>query len=140
MSENLVARVQNLSVAFGSSKANLPPVVRNVSFDVRRGQTLAIVGESGSGKSVTSLSMMRLIELGGGRIVSGSMQLHTPSGEVIDLAQTPEEKMRRLRGSAIGMIFQEPMTSLNPVFKIGAQLIEAIRLHQPGSRSATQAQ
>ncbi len=139
MSENLVARVQNLSVAFGRDKAALP-VVRNVSFDVRRGQTLAIVGESGSGKSVTSLSMMRLIELGGGRIVSGSMQLHTPSGEVIDLVQTPEEKMRRLRGSAIGMIFQEPMTSLNPVFKIGAQLIEAIRLHQPGSRSATQAQ
>ncbi|MFJ2994215.1 dipeptide ABC transporter ATP-binding protein [Pandoraea sp. NPDC087047] len=139
MSENLVARVRNLSVAFGRDKTALP-VVRDVSFDVRRGQTLAIVGESGSGKSVTSLSMMRLIELGGGRIVSGSMHLHTPSGEVIDLVQAPEEKMRRLRGAAIGMIFQEPMTSLNPVFKIGAQLIEAIRLHQPGSRSATQAQ
>ncbi|ODP33807.1 dipeptide ABC transporter ATP-binding protein [Pandoraea sp. ISTKB] len=139
MSDNLVAQVRNLSVAFGNNPA-APPVVRDVSFDVRRGQTLAIVGESGSGKSVTSLSMMRLVELGGGRIVSGSMTLHTPTGERIDLVQTPEDRMRRLRGSAIGMIFQEPMTSLNPVFKIGAQLIEAIRLHQPGSRRATQAQ
>lgn len=140
MIENLVARVQNLSVAFGSAKTKSQPVVRNVSFDVRRGQTLAIVGESGSGKSVTSLSIMRLVELGGGRIVSGCMYLYPQKGGAIDLVQTSEEQMRRLRGSAIGMIFQEPMTSLNPVFKIGAQLTEAIRLHQPGSRGAIEAQ
>jgi glutathione transport system ATP-binding protein len=137
--ENLVACVQNLSVAFGSGPS-VAPVVRDVSFEVRRGQTLAIVGESGSGKSVTSLAMMRLVELGGGRIVSGSMRLRTRSRGVVDLAQAPENALRRLRGSAMAMIFQEPMTSLNPVFKIGAQIVEAIRLHQRGNYQAADAQ
>ncbi len=140
MTANLVARVENLSVAFGGAKSVAQPIVRNVSFDVYRGKTLAIVGESGSGKSVTSLSMMRLVELGGGRIVSGSMHLYPPAGAAIDLARASEAQMRPLRGSAIGMIFQEPMTSLNPVFRVGAQLVEAIRLHQPGSRAEAQAQ
>ncbi|MFM0673373.1 ABC transporter ATP-binding protein [Paraburkholderia sediminicola] len=140
MAENLVARVKNLSVAFGSDVSGQSPVVRDVSFDVCRGQTLAIVGESGSGKSVTSLSLMRLVELGGGRIVSGSIELHTRSKGVIDLVQAKEDALRRLRGSAMGMIFQEPMTSLNPVFKIGTQIVEAIRLHQPGSFRSAEAQ
>ena len=139
MDENLVACVQNLSVAFGSDPS-VAPVVRDVSFEVRRGETLAIVGESGSGKSVTSLALMRLVELGGGRIVSGSMQLRTRSQRVVDLAQAPESALRRLRGSAMAMIFQEPMTSLNPVFKIGAQIVEAIRLHRPGNYQAADAQ
>jgi len=139
MDENLVACVQNLSVAFGSGPGAVP-VVRDVSFEVRRGQTLAIVGESGSGKSVTSLAMMRLVELAGGRIVSGSMQLRTRSQGVVDLAQAPENALRRLRGSAMAMIFQEPMTSLNPVFKIGTQIVEAIRLHQPGNHQDADAQ
>ncbi len=136
MNADLVARVQNLSVAFGSDR-DMPPAVHDVSFDVARGKTLAIVGESGSGKSVTSLALMRLVELGGGRIVSGQMALRTRKGEVVDLMQASESRLRRLRGADMAMIFQEPMTSLNPVFQVGEQIMEAIRLHQPGNRATT---
>ena len=134
MKADLVAKVQDLSVSFGGTGA--PPVVRQVSFEVARGKTLAIVGESGSGKSVTSLALMRLVELGGGRIVSGQMELRTRHHGVVDLTQAPESQLRRLRGADMAMIFQEPMTSLNPVFKVGDQLLEAIRLHQPGDRAS----
>jgi glutathione transport system ATP-binding protein len=136
MNEGLVARVQNLSVRFGGDK-DAPAVVRDVSFEVARGKTLAIVGESGSGKSVTSLAIMRLVELGGGSIMSGQMELRTRRHGVVDLAHAPEAQLRRLRGADMAMIFQEPMTSLNPVFKVGEQIMEAIRLHQPGDRAAT---
>ncbi|CAN7597969.1 dipeptide ABC transporter ATP-binding protein [Polaromonas sp. LjRoot131] len=136
MNEDLVARVQNLSVGF-SGDASTPMAVRDVSFEVARGKTLAIVGESGSGKSVTSLAIMRLVELGGGRIASGQMQLRTRHHGVINLMGAPESQLRRLRGADMAMIFQEPMTSLNPVFKVGDQILEAIRLHQPGDRAAT---
>lgn len=136
MNADLVARVQNLSVTFGGGEG-APPAVRDVSFEVARGKTLAIVGESGSGKSVTSLAIMRLVELGGGRIVSGQMELRTRHHGVVDLMQTPESQLRRLRGADMAMIFQEPMTSLNPVFKVGEQVMEAIRLHQPGDRAST---
>ncbi|MEJ5126558.1 dipeptide ABC transporter ATP-binding protein [Comamonas sp. MYb21] len=133
MRADLVARVQDLSVSFGG--LGEAPAVRQVSFEVARGKTLAIVGESGSGKSVTSLALMRLVELGGGRIVSGQMELRTRHHGVLDLTQAPESQLRRLRGADMAMIFQEPMTSLNPVFKVGEQLLEAIRLHQPGDRA-----
>ncbi|NVZ27861.1 dipeptide ABC transporter ATP-binding protein [Pseudomonas gingeri] len=139
MNENLVARVENLSVTFGPA-TNASPVVRDVSFEVRRGQTLAIVGESGSGKSVTSMAMMGLIQRAGGRIVSGSMHLQTRANEVIDLVTAPESVMRQHRGSSMSMIFQEPMTSLNPVFRICSQLTEAIVLHKRCSRAEAQAQ
>ncbi|MEX5686500.1 ABC transporter ATP-binding protein [Pseudomonas silesiensis] len=139
MNENLVARVQNLSVAFGARESE-STVVRDVSFEVMRGQTLAIVGESGSGKSVTSMAMMGLIKRAGGRIVSGSMQLQTRSNEIVDLVAAPESVMRNLRGSSMSMIFQEPMTSLNPVFKISSQLTEAIILHKRCNGAAAQAQ
>ena len=135
MRSDLVARVKNLSVTFDPG-AGAALAVRNVSFEVARGKTLAIVGESGSGKSVTSLSMMRLVELGGGRIASGEMQLRTRDHGVVDLMQASESQLRRLRGGDIAMIFQEPMTSLNPVFKVGDQIMEAIALHQPGDRKA----
>ncbi|MBA6117562.1 dipeptide ABC transporter ATP-binding protein [Pseudomonas sp. NC26] len=138
MNENLVARVENLSVAFGSDGE--APVVRDVSFEVGRGQTLAIVGESGSGKSVTSMAMMGLIGRAGGRVVSGSMHLRTGDGALIDLVSAPESLLRRLRGSAMSMIFQEPMTSLNPVFKVGAQLVEAITQHKRCNRASAEAQ
>jgi len=89
---------------------------------------VGLVGESGSGKSVTALSVIGLIS-SPGRIVSGSVKLHNDDGQV-ELTTLPEPEMRKLRGSTIAMIFQEPMTSLNPVFTVGAQIMEAIRLHQ----------
>ncbi|WP_395607285.1 ABC transporter ATP-binding protein [Pseudomonas sp. B22129] len=139
MDDNLVARVQNLSVGFGL-KGHESAVVRDVSFDVRRGQTLAIVGESGSGKSVTSMAMMGLIKRAGGRVLSGSMQLQTRDNRLIDLVNAPESVMRHLRGASMSMIFQEPMTSLNPVFKVSAQLTEAILLHKHCSRAVAHQQ
>jgi len=139
MNENLVARVKNLSVGFGALGRE-SAVVRDVSFEVMRGQTLAIVGESGSGKSVTSMAMMGLIKRAGGRVLSGSMELYTRDNKTIDLVSAPESVMRHLRGSSMSMIFQEPMTSLNPVFKISAQLTEAIILHKRCSRAEAQSQ
>ncbi|HCT05936.1 MAG TPA: glutathione ABC transporter ATP-binding protein GsiA [Pseudomonas sp.] len=139
MEQNLVARVRNLSVGFGP-RGSESAVVRDVSFEVMRGQTLAIVGESGSGKSVTSMAMMGLVKRAGGRVLSGSMELHTRNNETIDLVNAPESVLRRLRGAAMSMIFQEPMTSLNPVFKISAQLTEAIVLHKRCNRAAAEAQ
>jgi peptide/nickel transport system ATP-binding protein len=113
--------------------------VDGVSFAVNRGETVAVVGESGSGKSVTSLSIMRLLAHPG-RIVGGSILYRTEGGEVIDIARLPEKAMRRIRGRQIAMIFQEPMTSLNPLFTIGDQIVEMIRLHQPVSRSQARSQ
>ena len=104
--------------------------VKGLSLHVDRGETLAIVGESGSGKSVTSLSIMRLVEFGGGHIHQGEMLFHRADGTRIDLRAASEEVMRSMRGADLGMIFQEPMTSLNPVFTVGSQIIEAIQLHQ----------
>ena len=110
--------------------------VRDLSFHVDRGETLAIVGESGSGKSVTSLSLMRLVEHGGG---AHHRRPHARSarrdGDVLDLAQASDATMRGIRGADIAMIFQEPMTSLNPVFTVGDQIAEAIALHQGKDRA-----
>ena len=105
--------------------------VDDVSFTVHAREALAIVGESGSGKSVTSLSIMRLVPNPPGRIVGGTMRFRTRDGTVVDLAQLPEKSLRRLRGRDIAMIFQEPMTSLNPVLRIGDQIAEAASLHLP---------
>src|ERR1700754_651853 len=99
--------------------------VDDVSFTVRRGETLAIVGESGCGKSVSALSIMRLVPDPPGRIVGGEVRL-----EGTDLLALDEAKMRQIRGNRISMIFQEPMTSLNPVMRIGDQITEAVRLHR----------
>ncbi|CAH2917144.1 MAG: Oligopeptide transport ATP-binding protein @ Glutathione ABC transporter, ATP-binding protein GsiA [uncultured Paraburkholderia sp.] len=130
-----VLAVDNLSVAFRSGETNFN-AVRNLSFTVERGETLAIVGESGSGKSVTSLALMRLIEQGGGRLAGGSIVFRRRDGGVLDLAKASSGTMRSIRGADIAMIFQEPMTSLNPVFTVGDQISEAISLHQGKSRSA----
>ncbi|SAI71361.1 ABC transporter ATP-binding protein [Bordetella ansorpii] len=140
MNDKRVVQVENLSVRFNTPTRTVD-AVRDLSFHVDRGETLAIVGESGSGKSVTSLSLMRLVEYGGGRIVSGNMQLRRRGGEVFDLARADESSLQRVRGADVAMIFQEPMTSLNPSFTAGAQIAEALQLHQgldaAGARAET---
>jgi len=121
--------VHDLRVGFGRDpKAN--EVVKGVSFDLDPGQTLAIVGESGSGKSVTALSVNRLVDFGGGRITGGSILLQRADGTSLDVTKADEKALRPVRGRDIGMIFQEPMTSLNPVHTIGAQIEEAFRLNR----------
>ena len=104
--------------------------VNNVSFTLNKGETIGIVGESGSGKSVTSLSAMRLIPSPPGVISGGEILFHKENNEVVDLLKLSKEKMRSYRGNELAMIFQEPMTSLNPVFTCGDQVVEAIMLHQ----------
>lgn len=125
----VVLEVKNLSVEFHTETGRVAAVV-DESFAIRAGETLALVGESGSGKSVTSLAVMRLVEQGGGRITSGEMRLRCRSGQVIDLMHATSADLMRLRGSEIAMIFQEPMTSLNPVFTAGDQIAESLKLHR----------
>jgi len=134
-----VVSVDGLTVRFATSERTVE-AVRNLSFHVDRSETLAVVGESGSGKSVTSLALMRLVEHGGGKIVSGSMALRRRGGEVIDLVRADNGTLRSVRGADVAMIFQEPMTSLNPVFPVGEQIAESIRLHQGKSRAAARAE
>nr|WP_175209146.1 dipeptide ABC transporter ATP-binding protein [Achromobacter anxifer] len=109
--------------------------VDNLDFEVRPGRTLAIVGESGSGKSVTSMAIMRLTDYTSGRIATGQILFRDGADREIDLTAASDEDMRAIRGNDIAMIFQEPMTSLNPVFTIGDQIVEAIMLHQQLSRT-----
>jgi len=139
MPDQRIVQVQDMSVRFATSE-RVVDAVRNLSFHVDRGETLAVVGESGSGKSVTSLALMRLVEHGGGKIVGGQMHLRRRNGEVLDLANASPAAMRGVRGADIAMIFQEPMTSLNPVFTVGEQIAESIRLHQGKSASAAKAE
>jgi oligopeptide/dipeptide ABC transporter ATP-binding protein len=125
-----ILQVDNLRTWF-TTDGGVARAVDGVSFHVNPGETLGIVGESGSGKSVTSLSVMRLIPSPPGKIQEGSRILFRNSkGDVEDLAKASESRMRQIRGNDIAMIFQEPMTSLNPVFTVGDQIIESLRLHQ----------
>jgi glutathione transport system ATP-binding protein len=133
-SGNLLS-VSSLSVEFRTSE-RVVSAVRDVSFTVGRGETIAIVGESGSGKSVTALSLMRLVEHGGGTIISGRLEFQRPGGNRLDLAQAGAATMRAIRGAEMAMIFQEPMTSLNPVYTVGEQIAESVRLHQGKDRGA----
>ncbi len=124
MSQKKLLEVKNLVTQFKTDRG-LARAVNGVSFDVYEDEVLGIVGESGSGKSVTALSIMRLIPSPPGEIAGGSIRL---DGE--EILELPMEKVRQLRGNEIGMIFQEPMTSLNPVYTIGYQMMEGILLHQ----------
>ncbi|MCM3240265.1 ABC transporter ATP-binding protein [Heyndrickxia oleronia] len=121
--EKELLKINDLQTHFFSDKG-VVKAVDGVTITVNKGETVGIVGESGCGKSVTSLSIMRLLKDTPGKIVGGSIQF-----EGKDLIQLPEKSMRSIRGNEIAMIFQEPMTSLNPVYKIGRQLVESIRLH-----------
>jgi peptide/nickel transport system ATP-binding protein/glutathione transport system ATP-binding protein len=129
-----IAQIKGLRVEFQTKDG---PVVgvEDVSFDIRPGETVCVVGESGSGKSVSSLSLMRLVEYGGGEIAGGRLLFNRADGGDIDLAQTDQAVMRHIRGNEIGMIFQEPMTALNPVFTVGRQMTEGLRLHRNMSRA-----
>ncbi len=133
-----IARIENLRVEF-ETKSGTVVGVEDVSFTINPGETVAVVGESGSGKSVSSLSLMRLVEFGGGKITGGKLIFDRKSGGEIDLAQTDQSLMRTIRGNEIGMIFQEPMTALNPVFTVGRQLTEGLRVHRGMNRAEAEA-
>ena len=138
-SDRNVLEVQGLTVLFDTSERSVV-AVKDLGFHVRAGEVLAIVGESGSGKSVTSLSVMRLIEHGGGTIASGKISFTRRNGGKLDLAKAADSVMRTIRGGEISMIFQEPMTSLNPVFSVGTLVAEAVMLHQGLSHAEAEAE
>ncbi|KIC42054.1 glutathione ABC transporter ATP-binding protein [Ruegeria sp. ANG-R] len=129
MLDQPIAQIKKLRVEFQTKDG---PVVgvENVSFEVNPGETVCIVGESGSGKSVSSLSLMRLVEFGGGEIAGGQLLFDRRDGEELDLSGADQDLMKQIRGNEIGMIFQEPMTALNPVFTVGRQLTEGLRIHK----------
>ncbi len=131
--QQVVLTVDNLSVSV-NTEAGLMPLIQNISFTLRRGETLAIAGESGSGKSITALAIMGLLPPPAVRVTGGAVRL---SGR--ELTALPEAEMRAIRGDRVAMIFQEPMTALNPVLSIGTQLIEAIRAHEDVGRAEARA-
>ena len=133
-----IAHIDRLRVEF-ETKDGTVVGVEDVSFDVHPGETVCIVGESGSGKSVSSLSLMRLVEFGGGKIAGGRLIFDRRDGDELDIASAEQDLMRHIRGNEIGMIFQEPMTALNPVFTVGRQLTEGLRLHMGASKSDAEA-
>nr|WP_230688005.1 ABC transporter ATP-binding protein [Hymenobacter ruricola] len=130
--------VSNLTIDFSSHRGDVR-AVDNVSFELHRGETLAIVGESGSGKSVTSLALLGLIPMPPGRIASGQAIFQSEKLGQTDLLKLSETDLRQVRGNDIGMIFQEPMTSLNPVYTCGSQVVEALRLHTDLTEAAAKA-
>ncbi|MFP5516004.1 MAG: ABC transporter ATP-binding protein [Alphaproteobacteria bacterium] len=139
MDADITLDIRNLQTHF-TADPGVSKAVDGVSFAVRRNETLAVVGESGSGKSVTSLSAMRLIPSPPGIIAGGEILFRGRDGQVRDLARLSERAMRSVRGNEIGMIFQEPMTSLNPVYTVGDQIGEALRYHQGLDRRAARAE
>ena len=131
--QDFLLKVNNLSTHFRTERG-VVKAVDNVSFVLKRGETIGIVGESGSGKSVTALSIMQLIPNPPGKIAEGSIEFNHPQKGIIDLVNLNQMEMQEERGNSISMIFQEPMTSLNPVFTCGDQVMEAIQLHQKVSK------
>ena len=129
MEKQKLLEVEQLVVQFETENGTVT-AVKNISFTLFRGETVGIVGESGSGKSVTSLAIMRLIAEPPGRIAGGKIMYYTEGGDAVDLLALSEKEMEKYRGSELAMIFQEPMTSLNPVYTCGAQVLEAIVTHQ----------
>src|SRR6202521_3570690 len=122
-------QIENLSVDFISG-LSVTQAVKNVSFSVNRNETVAIVGESGSGKSVTALSILQLLSVPPAKYSSGSVLFSGDGKQAINLLTLRQKQIQKIRGNKIAMIFQEPMSSLNPVFTCGGQVIEAIKLHK----------
>jgi peptide/nickel transport system ATP-binding protein len=135
LNKEVLLEVKNLVTDFKTEDEYIR-AVNDVSFTLNKGETIGIVGESGSGKSVTALSIMQLIPNPPGRISGGQIIFHTKDHRTVDLTKVSAKEMRSLRGNEIGMIFQEPMTSLNPVIKCGDQVMEAIMIHQKISKRA----
>ena len=127
---NNVVEFDNMCTYFFSDVGTVK-AVDGISFDVPKCSTVGVVGESGCGKSVTSLSLMQLLQRPSGQTVGGEIRLNMGDGTALNIVNTPVEKMQELRGNSISMIFQEPMTALNPVFRIGRQVNEVIELHNP---------
>jgi peptide/nickel transport system ATP-binding protein len=138
MQKEVLLEVKNLVTEF-KSDGEFVKAVNDVSFTLHKGETIGIVGESGSGKSVTSLSIMQLIPNPPGRVFGGEMLYHSKDKGLVNLRNLPDEEMRSFRGNEIAMIFQEPMTSLNPVYTCGNQVMEAILLHQKVSKKEAKA-
>ncbi len=134
MSQQKLLEVKDLRINFAIEEGEIE-AIKGISFDLFRGETLGIVGESGSGKSVTSLSIMRLIPSPPGKIVAGSITYYTADNQAISILELEEKALQKLRGNDIAMIFQEPMTSLNPVMRCGEQVDEALILHKKLSKS-----
>ncbi len=128
-----LASFENLRVEFDTKDGKVV-AVEDVSFEIKPKQTVCLVGESGSGKSVSSLSMMRLVEFGGGKLSGGKIFFTNSEGRKINLSNSNQKQMRNIRGNEIGMIFQEPMTALNPVFTIERQLTEGLIVHKKISK------
>ncbi|SHI45683.1 peptide/nickel transport system ATP-binding protein [Hymenobacter daecheongensis DSM 21074] len=133
-----ILTINNLTIDFRSHRGDVR-AVNDVSFQLHRGETLAIVGESGSGKSVTSLALMGLIPMPPGQLVSGEARFHSEALGEVDLLRLTDKELQKVRGNDIGMIFQEPMTSLNPVYTCGSQVVEALRLHTNLSQKEAEA-
>ncbi len=127
--DNNLLEIENLHTYFYTDMGTVRSV-NGVNINIPKGKTVALVGESGCGKSVTSLSLMKLVQAPAGQITDGQIRFNRKGGPV-DIVKTPMDEMRKIRGNEIGMIFQEPMTSLNPIFKIGDQIDEVIMLHRP---------
>ena len=139
MTATTLLNVQGLQTTLLTRQSELA-LVREVSFELRAGETLALVGESGSGKTLTALSLTRLLARNARWRLQGQAHFQTREHQCVDLLALEDDALRRLRGNQIGMIFQEPMTSLNPVMRIGEQIAESVRLHKGVDHSAALAQ
>ena len=129
MDENCIVNIDNLKVHF-SLNEEVVKAVDGVSLAINRGETLAVVGESGSGKSVSAMSIMRLNDMAGAKMPSGEIKLRLKTNEVVDMTKVSKNELVKIRGNHVSMIFQEPMTCLNPVLTVGLQISEAIITHQ----------
>ncbi|WP_079210597.1 ABC transporter ATP-binding protein [Brucella pituitosa] len=137
--DNVILSVENLDVCFAPNAANPVRAVRNVSLQIGHGETLALVGESGSGKSVTAMTIMRLTEFDGASITGGRILMRMKDRSIVDLTKLSDKRIEALRGFELSIVFQDPMSSLNPVFTVADQIMEAVIRHQKKtSREARQ--